>query len=256
MFRDIFLSSRALVVGLVFFVLIVVCGFLYLEHVKHTSEKEVMKTKQSLPQVEPIPPIQHNPQPENPDNNIVEQIDAPTTDDPHSHNIVSEEIDVASVDDMDRTVPTDVLDIPLEAEALEPEDFKTTPEGYPLIPYWDYPEDEQVVWSYQDKLLDHVLVKLWRQGARDFTGGSIEPDTNRVRAHYLNTLYVEWEEVKHPDGGMVEIITRALGAGDVKWDQADPFALPPPGVRLIDINSPEGEGIDPFTFLTSTELPK
>lgn len=256
MFRDMFLNSRALVVGLVFFVLIVVCGFLYLEHVKHTSQKEVMKTKQSLSQVEPIPSIQHNPQPENPDNNIVEQADAPTTDSPHSHDIGSEKIDVTSVDDTDRTVPTDVLDIPLETEALEPEDFKTTPEGYPLVPYWDHPEEKQKDWSYQHKLIDHVLVKLWRQGARDFTGGSIEQDTNRVRAHYLNTLYVEWEEVEHPDGGMVKMITRSLGAGDVHWDRKGPFDLPPPGVHLIDINSPEGEGIDPFTFLTSEELPE
>ena len=180
----------------------------------------------------------------------------PTTDDPHAHDLVSEEIDVTSVDDTDLTVLTDVLDIPLEVESPEREDFKTTPEGYPLTPYWEYPEDEQNDWSYEHKLIDHVLVKLWRQGDQDFAGGSIDQDTNRVRAHYLNTLYVEWEEVEHPDAGMVEIITRALGAGDVNWDREDPFALPPRGVHLIDINSPEGEGIDPFTFLTSEELPK
>ena len=176
--------------------------------------------------------------------------------DPHSHDIVSEEIDVMSADDTDLTVPTDVLDIPLEAEVPEPEDFKTTPDGYPLTPYWDYPEDEQNDWSYKHKLIDHVLVKLWRQGGQDFIGGSIDHDTNRIRAHYLNTLYIEWEEVEHPDGRMVNRIKRALGAGDVNWQQKGPFELPPPGVRLIDINSTEGKGIDPFTFLTSEELPK
>ena len=185
----------------------------------------------------------------------MEQTDAPTTDDPHAHNIVSEEIDVMSADDTDLTAPTDVLDIPLEAGVLEPVNFKTTPDGYPLMPYWDYPEDDQNDWSYEHKLIDHVLVKLWQQGTRDFIGGSIEHDTNRVRAHYLNTLYVEWEEVEHPDGSMVKIITRALGAGDVNWQQKGPFDLPPPGVHLIDINSTEGKGIDPFTFLTSEEFP-
>ncbi len=84
-------------------------------------------------------------------------------------------------------------------------DFKITPQGFPLTPYWDYPENEQNEWSYEDKLLDHVLVKLWREeGTRNFVGGSIELDTRRVRPHYLNTLYVEWEEVEHPDGSMVE----------------------------------------------------
>lgn len=135
-------------------------------------------------------------------------------------------------------------------------DFKTTPQGFPLTPYWDYPENEQNDWSYEQKLLDHVLVKLWREGTRNFVGGSIELDTQRVRAHYRNTLYVQWEDVEHPNGSMVKIITRALGAGDVNWQQKGPFDLPPPGVHLIDIQSTEGKGIDPFTFLTSEELPK
>ena len=255
MFRDL-LSSRLIQAGLIFFVLMVVCGTLYLEYVKHTSEKELLKTKPPLLQVEPISTVQHNQQSENPGIDIVEQTDAPTTDDPHAHNIVSEEIDVMSADDTDLTAPTDVLDIPLEAGVLEPVNFKTTPDGYPLMPYWDYPEDDQNDWSYEHKLIDHVLVKLWQQGTRDFIGGSIEHDTNRVRAHYLNTLYVEWEEVEHPDGSMVKIITRALGAGDVNWQQKGPFDLPPPGVHLIDINSTEGKGIDPFAFLTSEELPE
>lgn len=248
--------QRFLIGGFLFFVLIVVCGFLYLEHIKRTSEKEIEKTKEALSRVEPISPVQHNQPPETPDIDIVEQTDVPTTDDPHSDDIMAEEIDVISADETDLTVSRDVLDIPLEMEVPEPEDFRTTPDGYPLIPYWDYPKDEQNDWSYDHKLIDHVLVKLWRQGARDFIGGSIDHDTNRIRAHYLNTLYVEWKEVEHPDGGRGEIITRALGAGDVNWDRKGPFDLPPPGVRLIDINSTEGRGIDPFTFLTSEELPK
>ena len=66
----------------------------------------------------------------------------------------------------------------------------------------------------------------------------------------------KWEEVEHPNGSMVKIITRALGAGDVNWQQTGPFNLPPSGVHLIDIQSTEGKGIDPFTFLTSEELPE
>lgn len=254
MFRDL-LSSRLIQAGLIFFVLIVVSGSLYLEYVKHTSEKELLKTKKSLLQVEPVSTIQHNQQPENPGIDIVEETDAPTTDDPHAHNIVAEEIDVRSTDHTALTALTDVWDIPIEAEVPEQGGFKTTPDGYPLTPYWDYPKDEQNDWSYENKLVDHVLVKLWKQGTRDFIGGSIELDTSRVRPHYLNTLYVQWEEVEHPDGSMVKMITRALGAGDVNWRQKGPFDLPPPEVHLIDINSTEGKGIDPFTFLTSEEFP-
>ena len=125
-----------------------------------------------------------------------------------------------------------------------------------MTPYWDYPQDAQHEWSYENKLIDHVLVKLWQQGTRNFIGGSIEQGSNRVRPHYRNTLYVESEEVEHPDGSMVKMITRALGASDVNWQQKGPFDLPPPEVHLIDINSTQGKGIDPFTFLTSEELLK
>ena len=184
------------------------------------------------------------------------ETDAPTTDDTHAQNSVASDRDVLSEDDTDLTALTDVWDTPIEAEVPEPVDFKTTPDGYPMTPYWDYPEDEQNDWSYENKLIDHVLVKLWQEGTRDFIGGSIEQGSNRVRPHYRNTLYVEWEEVEHPDGSMVKIITRALGAGDVNWQQKGPFDLPPPEVHLIDINSTQGKGIDPFTFLTSEELPK
>ena len=57
--------------------------------------------------------------------------------------------------------------------------FKTTPEGFPYKPYWDYPPARQESWSYDHKLLTHVLVKLWKQGTHDFTGGSIG-DNGRV----------------------------------------------------------------------------
>lgn len=184
------------------------------------------------------------------------ETDAPTTDDPHPQNRVDPEKGVLSEDDTDLTALTDVWETPLEAEVPEPVDFLTTPAGYPMTPYWEYPENEQNEWSYENKLIDHVLVKLWQEGTRDFIGGSIEQGSKRVRPHYRNTLYVEWEEVEHPDGGRVKRITRALGGGDVHWQQEGAFDLPPPDVHLIDINSTEGKGIDPFTFLTSEALPK
>ena len=134
-----------------------------------------------------------------------------------------------------------------------PFDFKTTPEGFPLIPYWDRPADRQVNWTYDHKLVMHVLVKLWRQGVHNFGGGSID-DTGRVRPHYTNTLYVEWDEATMDDGTKQEYISSFVGPVGV-WRPKHPFDLPPRSVHLIDMNSPEGQGIDPYTFLTSTELP-
>jgi len=141
----------------------------------------------------------------------------------------------------------------LTLEEATPFDFKTTPEGYPLIPYWDQPSDRQKNWSYDHKLIDHVLVKLWRQGVQNFEGGSID-DTGRVRPHYTNTLYVQWDEALMSDGMKQNYISSFLGPVGV-WRKKDFFDLPPPSVHLINMNSPEGQGIDPYTYLTSTELP-
>lgn len=141
----------------------------------------------------------------------------------------------------------------LSPEEAAPFDFKTTPEGYPLTPYWDQPADRQKNWSYNHKLIDHVLVKLWREGVQNFEGGSID-DTGRVRPHYTNTLYVDWDESTMSDGTQRPYISYFLGPVGV-WKKEDFFDVPPPSIHLIDVNSPEGQGIDPYTFLTSTELP-
>ena len=141
----------------------------------------------------------------------------------------------------------------LTFEEAAPFNFKTTPEGYPLTPYWDQPADRQKNWSYDHKLIDHVLVKLWREGVQNFEGGSID-DTGRVRPHYTNTLYVQWDEALMSDGMKQNYISSFLGPVGV-WRKKDFFDLPPPSVHLINMTSPEGQGIDPYTYLTSTELP-
>ncbi len=142
---------------------------------------------------------------------------------------------------------------PLSPEEAAPFNFKTTPEGYPLIPYWDQPAERQKNWSYDHKLIDHVLVKLWREGVQNFEGGSID-DTGRVRPHYTNTLYVAWDASTLSDGTQRPYVSYFLGPVGV-WRKEDFFDVPPPSIHLIDVNSPEGQGIDPYTFLTSTELP-
>ena len=148
----------------------------------------------------------------------------------------------------------DVAELPeLTPEKAVPFDFKTTPEGYPLIPYWDQPTARQDDWTYSHKLIDHVLVKLWREGVQNFEGGSID-DTGRVRPHYTNTLYVEWDEALMSDGTKQAYISYFLGPKGV-WEKKDFFDVPPPSVHLINVNSPEGQGINPYTFLTFKELP-
>lgn len=252
MFRDVF-SSRSLLAGFVFFLLCVGGSFLYNWHVRRTTQDELAqssvllqlerknKTRPAADAVDTSPvdfeqaetflePVETLP----PMLTQMPQNDA--------------EFKVSPELEMDVVEPSE-----LSPEVAAPFDFKTTPLGYPLTPYWDRPMELQEQLSYEHKLIDHVLVKLWRQGVQNFEGGSID-DTGRVRPHYTNTLYVEWDEATLDDGTQHPYISSFLGPVGV-WRKKDFFDLPPPSVHLIDMNSPQGQGIDPYTFLTSTELP-
>lgn len=180
------------------------------------------------------------------------QAEAPSEDTPAHTNLMDSP---ESLEDRD-SLPVEPEIQPQSDMLSNDVDFKTTPQGYPLKPYWDLPADRQADWTYRDKLLDHVLVKLWREGTRNFDGGSMG-DNGQVHPHYTDTLYVEWEKWKHPDGSLRDVITHSFGASGI-WQRprGDPYALPPSHINLIDLNLPEGQGIDPYTFLSSTELPK
>lgn len=252
MFRDIF-ANRGIQAALVFFLLVVIGGTLYLNHVKRDAEKEVAQVIQTLPQAVSVSPIQSSPQLEYRPPHIVEETDTQAAEKPASDAMVSAERGSILIGGAELRVGTDAVDMPLETDIPEPMDFKTTPEGYPLTPYWDQSAAHQKNWSYDHKLIDHVLVKLWRQGVRNFEGGSID-DTGSVRPHYTNTLYVEWDEALMDNGTKRRYISYFLGPAGV-WEKEDFFDVPPSSIRLIDANSPEGQGIYPYAFLTSQELP-
>ena len=258
MFRDIF-SSRSLLAGLVFFLLCVGSSFLYNWHVRRTTQDELAgsdvllqheRKNETRPAADAVDtsPIDFE-QAETPleTDNAQALADGPA--------LPSD--DAAPIDLSDAFLPDDFVSeaelAELTLEAAAPFNFKTTPEGFPLIPYWDQPADRQVNWTYDHKLVAHVLVKLWQQGVQNFEGGSID-DTGRVRPHYTNTLYVEWDEATMDDGTKQNYISSFLGPVGV-WRKKDFFDLPPSSVHLINMNSPEGQGIDPYTFLTSQELP-
>ena len=257
MLRDL-LASRAIQAGIVFFVIVVTSSLLYSHHVHRTSEVELVRTNSAGQSVENK---KHPAQVVDVPKESVEFVE-PLKETQITHDEISKEkdIDIISID-----VPEDHDDIAnifsdvevdFQNEISPKIDFKTTPEGFPLKPYWEYPVDQQAEWSYDHKLIDHVLVKLWRQGIHNIEGGSIG-DNGRVHPHYADTLYIEWGKRRHPDGTMKDVITSYFGsAGIWKLTPDRPFDLPPPSVGLIDINSPEGQGIDPYAFLTSKELPK
>ena len=89
------------------------------------------------------------------------QVDTPSIKEPPNPET---EMDVADSD----VAPEPANPIVEFSEALEAAgdvpNFKTTPAGFPLKPYWDQPEGKQRYFTYEHKLVDHVLVKLWHQG--------------------------------------------------------------------------------------------
>ena len=256
MLRDL-LSSRAIQAGFVFFVVVAIGSLLYSQHVHRTSEVELARTNGAGQSVEnKTRPAQVVNPPKESDGFIESLKDTQIT---HNEIVKEKDIDIISTDisehhdDIANIFPD--VEVDSQNEILHKIDFKTTPEGFPLKPYWEYSVDQQAEWSYDHKLIDHVLVKLWRQGIHNIEGGSIG-DNGRVHPHYSDTLYVEWGKRRHPDGTMKDVITSYFGSSGIwKLTPDRPFDLPPLSVRLIDIDSSEGRGIDPYTFLTSTELP-
>ena len=250
MFRDL-LSSRWFQAGLAFFVLCVGGSLLYSWHVQRTIDAEFGKRPQ--PVVSPLKnKTETNTAPVDIQTEGVVNTPEETTDTPMSDETEAETIDETELIDMaDAFLPDEMVS---EEEVRAEDVFKTTPEGFPFKPYWDYSTERQENWSYDHKLLAHVLVKLWRQGTHNFTGGSIG-DNGRVHPHYTNTLYVRWGQERHPDGTMRDVITETFGGARIWQRSGDIFELPPPSVQLIDLNSPEGQGIDPYTFLTPGEIP-
>ena len=245
------ISGRGLVICILLCAVLVIGSLSYRWSVQRSADEEFAPAQQrNAPQeqidtVEQIPVSMETVQQE-----ADVPLDSSEVSDSEIESMASERAVAAAAD-----LPTHngTSDVPQEMEVPESVDFKTTPDGYPLRPYWDHPMERQQHWTHDHKLIDHVLVKLWRQGVRNFEGGSIE-DTGRVRPHYTNTLYVEWDVMIGDDGTERPYISHCLGPAGL-WLPEDIFDVPPPSVNLIDMNSPEGQGIDPYTFLTSTELP-
>ena len=208
-FGDIF-SSRSLLAGFVFFLLCVGSSFLYNWHVRSTTQDELAQSSVLL-QLERK--NKTRPAADAVDTSPVDFEQAETFLEPVETlpSVVTEMPQNNAAFEMSPELEVDVAELAeLTLEEATPFDFKTTPSGYPLTPYWDRPMELQGQLSYEHKLIDHVLVKLWREGVQNFEGGSID-DTGRIRPHYTNTLYVEWDASTLSDGTQRSYISYFLG---------------------------------------------
>ena len=253
MFRDIFSGSRAIFVGLVFFVLVVGGSLLYRWHVHRTTDAEVAETQRK------VQPLKND----EAARTAQDTVDISTVDFEHAETpletddaqAVSNDTNVPSTDETsdgldmaDAFLPDDLVsaEAPAEDAPVSPFGFGPYPEvpaDYPIPPTWEregyntFSPDTQ----RELELLDRVLIELWQQGERGFLGGST--DNGKVYPHYKNTAYVRYERTesgrryiaRYKGDPAIRISPEQLRTGDL-----------PSHIRVLDMDS---EGIDPYQFL-------
>ena len=97
--------------------------------------------------------------------------------------------------------------------------------------------------------MTRVLIRLWNQGDKDFTGGEIHQNSI-VFPRYPNTVYVrhtaDFEEV---EDGFTEGSSADISAGPGVSDQDIERIMngeTPPGIRILDMDT---DGINAYRFL-------
>lgn len=255
MFRDILSGSRAVFIGLVFFVLVVGGSLLYSWHVHRTTDAEVAETQRKGQPLEnknkthaaqnttntSTIDIEHSAT--NPTPNDTQRFDSTGT---LLIDEASEMPDMADVflpdDFVSEKAP---VEVPVSPFGFGP--YPEVPEGYPNPNLWDYAE---ALYEFSPErardweLRERVCIKLWKQGKRS---ESVAMENGLVYPCYPNTVYVRWGESIDENGNSVAYIKELLAPVSMSH-HADDFDndIIPPGVTVITYD--EG-GIDPYTFL-------
>lgn len=259
MFRDL-LSSRAIQVGLAFFVLVVGGSLLYSWHVQRTTAAEFAlsnRAVQTLPEKNEAHTVQGTVE-TSPVK--VELAEIPLETDGVQ---ISDDTDVSPIDEdsefadvADAFLPDDIL----FAEKQVSEEVPVSPFGfgaYPEVPA-DFPFE--IIWNnprYQNftqnlrielELTKRVLVKLWKQGDRDFDGGAVQD--GKVYPYYHNTVYIAWDEQEGTDGTTHQFISVIMAPPSLGLTREQRKQIrsgsPPSHIRILDLDF---TGIDPYQFL-------
>lgn len=249
------LSNRAILAGLVFFVLFVGGSSLYSWHVHRTTQAELAETQRK---VQPLKNM-------NELHTAADTVDTSTVNFEHAQTPL--ETDDAQISDDTGVSPIDetpeVLDM---ADAFLPDDFvseEAPAENVPVSPFGfgPYPEvpDDYMqihgipIWLTDSNLsastlknieiLDRVQIKLWEEGDRAFTGSTI--DNGKVYPTYPDVAYIRHEQKGMPDGTIARS-TRIKAATPEVADEYRKTGKFPAHIRVFDMDA---AGIDPFSFL-------
>ena len=260
MFRDIFLNSRALVVGLVFFVLVVGGSLLYSWHVHRMTDAELTETQRKVQPLKNDKGARTTANTSDTSTVNFEHAETPLeTDDSQ----ISDDTGVSPIDET-----SEVLDM---ADAFLPDDFvseEEIAEDVPVSPFGfgEYPEvpadyvagNGLPIWyehnfgNRPDKathernveLIDRVLITLWKEG-KGVIGGFYR--YGKVYPFYSKTAYVKYYESIHDEGYSAGLTVMESSDFDLnltieQLENGDIRA----GYQIFKLDD---SGIDPYTFL-------
>ena len=246
-------GSRAILVGLVFFVLVVGGSLLYSWHVHYTTDAELAQTDAVLQHVNRN---ETRAAADTVDASAVDFEPAPTsfeTDDLQ----MSDDTGVSPIDETsevldlsDAFLPDDFVsaEAPAEDMPVSPFGYGKYPEiplDYPYTPIWTRSEESKQHYTDGDseeerilELMSRVRIKLWQMGEKNIKG--IAYSDGMVYPNYPNTVYVDIEQLEN--GASVGVIGSQLSDEDIDLLRD---GISPPGITVLDMS----EGIEPISFL-------
>ena len=260
MFRDIF-SSRRLIAGIVFFVVVVIGTQLYSRHVRRTTQAELARTEQRIQRLQ-----------NKNETRTAQDIGAPI-DTEESKQPVHEDTSplenniphVSPIDDVSKGVEGVDVEITGELDLFQSEieegiasDFPEIPEGFPenLRPVWVQFPNYQKGDMYNHEMMYRVLIKLWNQGDHNFVNGVYRHNDNKVYPLYYDVIYAGWDEitVETPDGPIKQKLLTHWLSTDKSFTPEEVitgvYATKYPGTEFVDFAT---AGYDPETFLSDHE---
>ena len=256
MFRDILSGSRAIFIGVVFFVLVVGGSLLYSWHVHRTTDAELAETRRK------VQPLKNDTAARTAQNTV----DTSTVDFEHAGTDLETDDAQAMSDDIGAAPNDDAAPVDL-SEAFLPDDSVSAgapAENVPVSPYGfgpfpevpsDYPDQD--VWSETalrsmkpgHELISRVRIELWNQGVRTI-GGVYDNGHRLIYPIIDDVVYIEWAD--NLGIGGKPYVRRQLTTSAVKDQYHDDIlkGIFPPHLTIYEF--PDG-GIDPYEFL---DLPR
>ncbi len=259
MFREI-LASRAILIGIVFFVVVVGSSLLYSWHVRRTIATELVQTDPAMPQLENEKPTAEDLGVSIDTDRVGEMEMYLETGDTQTMSEETEALPHNNVsNNPDAAAPEKLSLFQTEIEDIIDSDFPDVPTDFPenLTPIWIEFPNYQKGDMRDHEMIYRVLIKLWNQGDSSFVNGIFRDNNQKVYPLYPDVLYVRWDEesIGSPENPRTILVPKSMIGAQLPSFTPEEMLSGRieelyPDIRFVDI---ETTGYDPETFLTNGE---